>query len=235
MRLRRQGGFTLIELMIAISVGMIVTLAAFSLLDRSVIQTGKTTDRVDSTQRGRIAMDQITRHLRSQVCPIPAVPSTKPPPIDYGDGNTITFWAFFGTRNFNPERHTIAWNPNTESITESVDSGPNTPVTRTSTLLSSARLPNNVPLFTYYAYPTGVGAVAQPTDQIPVPPATAATPLSATERARVARIDVNFAAVPTHTPAGVTPAGSTTTPFTDQVYVRMADPNAAGGSQGPQC
>jgi prepilin-type N-terminal cleavage/methylation domain-containing protein len=226
MRLRSQDGFTLVELLVAIVVGSIVTLAAFALLDRSVVETRRTTDRVDSTQRGRVAMDRITRELRSQVCPVKVNPNDTSPAIVSGDGYSITFWAFFGTRVFTPERYTIAWNAGTQSIDETVDDGAGTPVKRRASLIAGARLPSNVPLFAYYTYPSA--GTAEPTQQLAVPPAA----LSATELSQVSRIDVNFTAVPS---GSSNPSMTESAQFSDRVYVRGSDPNLPAGSQGPSC
>ena len=67
-RLRREDGFTIPELLITISMSMIIALAGFGLLDTSIRRTGETQRRVEATQRGRQALDQMTRQLRSQVC-----------------------------------------------------------------------------------------------------------------------------------------------------------------------
>ena len=50
------------------SIGMIVLLGAFMLLDRSFSASGQVADRADALQRGRQAMELMTRQLRSQVC-----------------------------------------------------------------------------------------------------------------------------------------------------------------------
>jgi prepilin-type N-terminal cleavage/methylation domain-containing protein len=224
---RDESGFTLVEMLVAIVVGTIVTLAAFSMLDRSVVLTGKTTKRVDSTQRGRYAMDTITRHLTSQVCPsTSAVSGGTPLPIESGDQYTVTFWAFFGTRVFTPRRYTIAWNANSQSITETVDSGANTAVVRQGTLLTNARLPNNTPLFSYYGYPAGGSA---PTQRLGDSNGT----LSGTDRGQVARVDVGFTAAPTNVNSASTPPEST--PYTGRVYVRVSEPDNLAGPKGPQC
>ena len=60
-------GFTLPELLIAMAIGLIVLLAAFMLLDRAVsARPGRRPP--GRLQRGRLAMELITRQLRSQVC-----------------------------------------------------------------------------------------------------------------------------------------------------------------------
>ncbi len=67
-RLRNHDGMTLPELLVAMVIGMIVSLAAFSLIETTMRRTADTSSRVDTTQRGRVAMDFVTRELRSQVC-----------------------------------------------------------------------------------------------------------------------------------------------------------------------
>jgi len=63
-----QRGFTLVELLTAISIGMIVLMAAFMVLDRTISASGQIADRSEALQRGRQAMSTITRELRSAVC-----------------------------------------------------------------------------------------------------------------------------------------------------------------------
>jgi Tfp pilus assembly protein PilW len=67
-RLHSEGGFTLPELVITLTITMILSLATFSLIEVVMRRTADTTARIDAVQRGRTAMDLITRDLRSQVC-----------------------------------------------------------------------------------------------------------------------------------------------------------------------
>ncbi len=67
-RLADQRGFTLIELLVGMAVGMVVLLGAFQLLDTVNRETVRVSQRVDTTERGRIALEQITRSLKSQTC-----------------------------------------------------------------------------------------------------------------------------------------------------------------------
>ena len=68
-RLRaEERGFTLIEMLTAMSIGVIVSFAIFSLVEVTMRRSADISNRVDTTQRARTAMDQITRQLRSQVC-----------------------------------------------------------------------------------------------------------------------------------------------------------------------
>ena len=65
--LNDDSGQTLVELMIATVIGLIVIFAAFLMLQTSMTQGARITSREDASQRGRLAMEQITRELRSQV------------------------------------------------------------------------------------------------------------------------------------------------------------------------
>jgi prepilin-type N-terminal cleavage/methylation domain-containing protein len=67
-RLRREDGFTLPELLVTMSIGMIVALAGFALVDVTMRRSGEVSARIEAVQGGRGAMDTMTRELRSQVC-----------------------------------------------------------------------------------------------------------------------------------------------------------------------
>src|SRR4051812_36170964 len=68
MCLRSEDGFTIVELLTAMVIGIVVLFAALTVLDTSISVTGRVTSRVDALQRGRTAMDLMIRDLRSQVC-----------------------------------------------------------------------------------------------------------------------------------------------------------------------
>ncbi len=67
-RLRADRGMTLMEMLIAMVITMIVSLACFALIEVTMRRSSDISARVDTTQRGRGAMDTITRQIRSQVC-----------------------------------------------------------------------------------------------------------------------------------------------------------------------
>jgi len=67
-RLAGEDGFTLVELLTAMIVGLVVIFAAFSVMDGSWRLNAKTTDHIDTTNRGRLAMDRITQQLGSRIC-----------------------------------------------------------------------------------------------------------------------------------------------------------------------
>lgn len=88
-RLRRdENGFTLVELLVASMLGIVVLLAAFSLIDAAVRGQRTTENRLDATTNGRNAMEQITRQLRAQMC----FGRTAPPVIS-ATGTRVEFYA----------------------------------------------------------------------------------------------------------------------------------------------
>lgn len=70
-----EAGFSLVELLAALLVGMIVFMAAFGLLDVVQKSRARTSDRVAAVGPGRLAMEQITRVVRSQLCVSAAQPA----------------------------------------------------------------------------------------------------------------------------------------------------------------
>ena len=212
-----EAGFTITELLVATLVGTVILLATFTMLDSSVILTGKVTDRVDRTSRARTAMEQITRELRSQVCPSPGVPAL----ID-GQSYSIKFYSFTGSGAFVPDIRQIAWDTNTNTITDKLYQGSGTSPyttwpaspTRTTTVLSDVKPPPaNAPIFGYYA----LGAASSFT-----------APLAATDLANTSKVTINFL-----TYAQSKNLTGTAITLQNEVLSRTADPNNANGA--PQC
>jgi type II secretory pathway pseudopilin PulG len=222
-RLRRdESGFTLPEMLVAIPIGIIVLLATFFTLDSSVVLTGKVTDRIDRTQRSRVAMEDITRKLRSQVCPTVGQSA-----LINADDYSVRFYSFLRTRPFVPDIREIAWDTNTNSILERVWAGngaaPNTtwavtPTTRT--VLSDVKptfvTGNAGPRGAVFKYYSGGGAT----------PLT--TPLSSTNLGATSRIGISFMTYAQS--RNLTGPAAT---MQNDVFVRTADPNST--STTPDC
>ncbi len=77
LRLRDERGFTLIELLVAMIASVVVSAAALSILNISMGQTSRITDRVSADQRGRTAMEKIMLELHSS-CVAPKTTPVEP-------------------------------------------------------------------------------------------------------------------------------------------------------------
>jgi len=220
-RLRSQAGFTLPELIVAMAIGMATVLAVYAILDTSIKQSNNIAGRVNATQRGRIALDIITRQLRSQVCYSATVPA-----IVSGTDDAVKFHVDLTDGSKPIEQHEIAFNPTAGTLVEKVWPGQGSPlvfptqtvnrqITDQITRTTTGTPPVAVPVFRYYAYniPTPP-AVPKPVTLLP-------TPLSAPDLARVAKIEINFMAMP----PGGKPTSPSASTLQNEVYVRVADPN----------
>ena len=116
-RLSDERGFTLVELLVAMTIGMMVLMAAFMLLDRTFVASGQVADRTEALQRGRQAMALITRQLRSQVC----IGTTNPPIVGGSNASSVSFYADLSDGSVNAKQRTLTLDPPRPArITESV-------------------------------------------------------------------------------------------------------------------
>jgi prepilin-type N-terminal cleavage/methylation domain-containing protein len=222
---RSEDGYTLTELLVAMSVGLIVLMAAFTLIDRASTVSAEVADRQDAVQRGRIAIERMTRQIRSQVC---LGETTEP--ITYGDANTITFYADLSDGSENVERRTIQYDPATKNINEYVYAGTGVypDLTFSSTPTESRVLVNKALRVTspatsflrYYAFNPG----GQPGDLLELP-----VPLSAANASRTVMVKIAFVSMPDR--LKLEDRESVT--FYNDVYVRLADPSRP--TEGPRC
>lgn len=210
-RLRSQDGFSLTELLVAMVIGMATLLAAFALIDTSTTRSMQVTGRTDASQRGRLALDAMTRALRSQVCVDGAVP------IVSGDANQVTFTSDLSA-NGSSDRRTITFDAATRRLTQTVVQGvgnePNRTFTGASTttvLLADVAAEPAKPVFTYWADQPGFGG--SQFQQLTT------SPLPATDLKRVARIDISFVARPSN--AATSNTWSST--LEDSIVVRAID------------
>jgi prepilin-type N-terminal cleavage/methylation domain-containing protein len=219
-------GFTLTELLTAMLIGMIVLLAAFMVLDRSFTASGQIADRSEALQRGRQAMDLMTRQLRSQVC----LGKTNAPIISASD-SSVSFYGDLSDGTTNVQRRTLIWDSTTKQITQSIVPGvgtyPNLTFTGTATprqLLTNVEqiLDNGTPraIFRYYGYVPGTTTGAlEPL----------AAPLSTANLSRVAVIKIGFRTFPAKSMAN----DSNSVVLEDEVYARVAIPTSP--EDGPLC
>jgi hypothetical protein len=224
-----ESGFTLPELITAMGIGMVVILAAFMLLDRAVSGSSKLVDRQDASQRGRLAMELITRQLRSQVC------LGDGQPITAGNENGLTFYANLSTNADAAERRTLRYIVAEKAIYEDLYTGAGTfpDLTFSSSPTRTRLLVRPVvpakdgtvarPMFRYYKY--RIGGTPGELTQL-------ASPLSAADAPEVVMIKVAFQSLPTRKVERDADVENATT-FESDIYVRLADPTQP--AEGPRC
>jgi prepilin-type N-terminal cleavage/methylation domain-containing protein len=196
-RLRDQRGFTLIELMVAATVGIMIVGVAFGLLDSVVRTFGSAGNRVDVSQRGRLAVDQLTARLRSQVCgggPTNADPNAAyTPAIVLATDNKVAFWSNVGDGQ---GRRLRALQYANGSITEYTYAGsdPNAAPATTRQIVSTVAATNGTGLFKYFAYnPAAADQAASPAPALYL---ALTTPLAAADLQRVVRTTIAYTAYP---------------------------------------
>jgi prepilin-type N-terminal cleavage/methylation domain-containing protein len=220
-RARTQGGFTVVELLVAMAVLGIVAVGAMTLIEVVMRQGRGVVDRTEAAQRGRLVLDQMTRQIRSQVCP----DATTKGLIEAGP-NSLTFYADLTAGGNSPRKRMLEYQPTSRRIVERVYQPDGTTVARWAVLLENV-VPEQpgAPIFAYSAYPQNP---APGTEIAPTEALTGAPNLSAAQVARIAVVAVSFS---------VRPHGATgdrfNTQLTDQVVLRNADPNATNNT--PTC
>jgi prepilin-type N-terminal cleavage/methylation domain-containing protein len=226
---RDQSGFTLTELIVSMSLGLIVLMAALMLFDRATKAADEIADRQDAVQRGRLAMEAITRQLRSQVC---LGETTEP--INYGDPDTVRFYADLsdGSGIRNVEQRQLRFDPVGQEIVETVQEGegeypkltfPAEPTSTRVQLTKAAHMKEDGvtrPLFRYFGFKAG-GAPGE-LEELPVP-------LNSDDASRVVMVRVAFFARPERR----IPQARDSTSLQSDVYVRLADPSRP--TEGPRC
>jgi prepilin-type N-terminal cleavage/methylation domain-containing protein len=230
---RNDAGFSLPELLVTMTIAMTVSLAAFALVEFVMKRAAETEQRVEATQRGRIALETMTRQLRSQVCLTKggAVLST---PIVDGTANQVTFYTDLSDAASvapYPEKHVLTYSSTAKTIIEedytSVN-GTTWTLRLRRTLLTDVK-PELKPggaaedVFSYYAYDYDA-------TRTPKLLTTALTPpLGATNAKRVVQVKVAFRTAP----RAKNVRTSVDIPFRDDVFVRSVNPNELATGTNP--
>ena len=162
-RARNQDGFTLIELMVTITLSMLVLFALMTLIDTGGKARARIGDKTESVQRLRNGMDRITRILRTQVCA-----DTGTPPLISGTASSVTFYSDMTTTvsnsAFRPRKVELSYSSDDNgSIVQKVWEPTNTASpwtypnaaspTRVNTLIDNATAADGGDeVFSYYAF-----------------------------------------------------------------------------------
>jgi len=214
-RLRSQAGFSLIELLVAMIIGMATILAAFTLIDTTTTHSARVTARTDASQRGRIALDAMTRQLRSQVCVNGVAPILAATP------NQITFTTDLSGTGASDLR-SLTFDSTLRRLNQSVTLSNGLPepgrlftgATTTTTLLADVVADTTQPIFTYWADKPGTGGSQ-------LLPLAATVPVS--DLKRIARIDIAFVA----RASGASTTSTWSSTLEDSITVRAIEANNA--------
>jgi prepilin-type N-terminal cleavage/methylation domain-containing protein len=222
-----EGGFTLTELLAAMAIGLVLLMSAFFLIDHANSQTQEVLNRQEAIQRGRMAMERMTRALRSQVCL-----NDTTEPITYGGPWKVQFYSDLSDGSRNVQSRVIEYDSANQRLREQVYYGqgvypdltfPAAP-DETNHLLDKVD-PVKVgattqPMFRYYAFRQG-GA---PGDLQQLP-----TPLSSSDASLVVMVKISYVTLPDRLRLQEREAST----LHNDVYVRLADPSRP--TEGPRC
>jgi prepilin-type N-terminal cleavage/methylation domain-containing protein len=120
--LRAEHGFTLIEMLVTLIIGLVVSLAAFSILQFTTDDVSRITARAHVDQTGRVALEKIILQLHSA-----CVAVTINPILTKSTGNTVRFVSETSPLNKAQEPisslstvhlHEITYNESTGNLTE---------------------------------------------------------------------------------------------------------------------
>jgi hypothetical protein len=224
-RLSDERGFTVPEVLSAMLIAVVVSLASFALIEFTMRRAGEVAGRVEANQKGRAAMDTITQHMRSQVC----LDSTTPP-LAFAGTNQVTFYADLSRPEDPqpPRRHTIAYDPAAGTLLQSDFDGVrqgNDTIAYPAAPSRQRLLAENVrpdtagdPIFRYYAF----DASTPPRPVTELVPASSTASLAGPDLARAVRVEINFRTLP---PDATAADARGALLMRDDVYVRAADPD----------
>jgi prepilin-type N-terminal cleavage/methylation domain-containing protein len=231
-RLKSQDGFTLVELLCAMTIGTIVLLAAFSLMDSTTRGQKTVESRLDATERGRQAMEQLTRQLRSQVC----IGKGIAPMLEATDAK-LTFYASIAPYNAaspsaqpTVQKRTLEYVPNgttgrgslVETVIDATGAAPDftwTATPRTRTLVRDVAPVTGVPFFRFYKYDPDLS----PNVQLLTPP------IADANRQIIVQVQTAFLA---YANAGKN-SDRISTRLENKITVRTADPTDP--TRSPKC
>jgi prepilin-type N-terminal cleavage/methylation domain-containing protein len=225
-RFRNQDGFTLMEVITAMTVGLVLLGSTLTLLESSVRLNTGVVAKTDAMQRGRLAMDALTQQLRSQVC----FDMNTSAILAGSDENHVTFYSDYTAEDDAPVKRTIritgdgivserfdAPTPLPQEFTpdsyEDVPDASNM-VLENAALLQDPETGEPVHFLKYYAYEE-VDGLLTATDELE-------PPLEEDEAARAARVEITYVSRPT----GASDGKKNVT-LNDQVMARHSDPNLA--------
>jgi type II secretory pathway component PulJ len=222
-------GFTLVEMLVTLMTGMIVILATLSVLDISISESSRISERVDADQRGRLAMEKIIQDLHSSCTAYEANPVLAGSTAERLELVSQLSSAAYLTQ---VTKHVIVYNGATHTLTDERYVSTNTleqlntewlfpelgSPTSKQTLLTGVYKSGSTPIFQYYKY---AGSELSGT---PLP----ASPLGKEAANDTAEVTVSFTTAPTSERT----TGGRAVELSDSAVLRY-DPASATGSNEP--
>jgi hypothetical protein len=244
-RLRDQRGFTLMETLVAILTGVVVTGALFAILEVSLRQTARLTDLVQVNQLGRGTMTNVVDELRSS-CLSPGFA----PVQDNSTPETLYFITAFSPAavisKTEASEHKIAWSSSAQTLTDSkylatagewpkfeFSSTPST-TTQLGTRITKGEVAGKeIPIFRYYRYAhaatSGAEAAESTLSEIPL---AAGKELGAAAN-EVASVGVTFKTSPTTDKTSF--QGHVPVEFSNQTTLAFSSPASESNVQDTPC
>jgi type II secretory pathway pseudopilin PulG len=189
-RVRANDGFTLIELLVAMATGLLICATAFLVLEASMRQAARVSDRVSANQRGRVALEKIMAELHSSCL------ASNATPIGAGsEGSKLVLVSETGGQTSFDVVHlheitlTAGTLTDTSYASTGTKPGPEWEFSKTGTktvLLTGVSASAATPVFHYFGY--GAGSELQTTPL--------ATPLSKAGSSEASAVTVTFNAAP---------------------------------------
>jgi prepilin-type N-terminal cleavage/methylation domain-containing protein len=241
-RWREQRGYTLIELLVAMAIGLVVSLGAFTFLEFASGDVSRVTERVHVTQIGRVALEKIMLELHS-VCVTPEVN----PILQESNGSIIKFVSETGKGATFPtvKEHEIIYTAGSgttegtliEKTYASIGEAVKGNYTFSTTVLSTTRLLKGVrqttestPIFRYYRYYHKADATPVYGEVDPTP----ITPLTKEEAEELTKVTVSFTLAPEGKESS-TFKNDRPVAFEDSALFRLSPPSTASEHINAPC
>jgi prepilin-type N-terminal cleavage/methylation domain-containing protein len=239
----RQAGFTLVELLVAMLVGIVVLFALSEIMIVSLHQTQRVFSRVDATRQARTAVAYIENELHSA-----CIDGSLAPPIQPGsDANNLIFTSYIGTAaNPTPIWHQLTFSATAGTLTDTsynvTGASPNwnqgTQIGVPRTVLSNVAQQSSLPVFQYYAYQqessdsTGsYWVIPDGSNIVPITNATPNTPLvpgstglSQSYANSVVEVAINMSVGATNSSLNGRATTSNNDAVTDSISLRLTTP-----------